>query len=86
MKYDFISPLTAVASNYKLYLILYCFILNFIPVFMLHIAVEPEPAQLTLEFLAFQCYVLAAAAALHGQHEYSVHSVLSCPLPVPALL
>lgn len=53
MKYDFISALTAVASNYKLYLILYRFILSFIPVFMLHIAVEPKPAQLTLEFLAF---------------------------------
>lgn len=86
MKYDFISALTAVASNYKLCLILYSFILSSIPVFMLHIAVEPKPAQLTLEFLAFQCYVLAAAAALHGQHESSVLSLLACSLPVPALL
>lgn len=68
MKYDFISALTAVASNYRLCLILYHFILSFIPAFMLHIAVKPKPAQLTLEFLAFQCYVLAAASALHQKH------------------
>lgn len=86
MKYDFISALTAVASNNKLCLILHCFILSFIPVFMLHIAVEPKPAQLTLEFLAFQCYVLTAASALHGQHESSVLSLLGCSLPVLALL
>jgi len=86
MKYDFISALTAVASNYKLCLILYHFLLSFIPVFMLHIAVEPEPAQLTLEFLAFQCHVLAAASALHGQHKSLVLSLLSCSLSVPALL
>lgn len=86
MKYDFISALTAVASNYKLCLILHHLILSFIPVFMLHIAVETKPAQLTLEFLAFQCYVLAAASALHGQHESSVLSLLIFSLPVPALL
>ena len=78
--------LTAVASNYKLCLILHHFILSFIPVFMLHIAVEPKRAQLTLEFLAFQCYILAAASALHGQHESSVLSLLGCSVPVPALL
>lgn len=86
MKYDFISALAAVASNYKLWLILHHLILSFIPVFMLHIAVETKPAQLTLEFLTFQCYILAAASALHGQHESSVLSLLSFSLPVPALL
>lgn len=61
MNYDFISALTAVASNYKLCLILHHLILSFIPVFMLHIAVETKPAQLTLEFLAFQCCSLSSA-------------------------
>lgn len=82
MKYDFISALTAVASNYKLCLILHHLILSFIPAFMLHMAVETKPAQLTLEFLAFQCCSLSSARTAR------ILSALLTQffLPVPALL